>query len=287
LKRPGDKRELEAGAVGTIFRYPVKSMLGEVLDEAIIDEGGVLGDRAYALIDQDTCKVASAKLPKKWGGMLEFSARFMTAPRRNSPAPVVRIECPDGSHVTSNVGDPDTKLSESLGRRVTLTTMRPDSISVERLDPLDPAGGIRDIGDIMLRGKFADYAPIHLLTTATLAQLSALRPDIEFEVRRFRPNLLIETAADRPGFVENQWIGKTVAIGEEVRLRITDPTPRCSVPTLAQKNIPKDPQVLRAIVENNLIPVPLLDNEMLPCAGVYGFVVKGGTIRRGDAMWID
>ena len=61
MKRPGDKRELEAGAVGTIFRYPVKSMLGEVLDEAIIDEGGVLGDRAYALIDQDTCKVASAK----------------------------------------------------------------------------------------------------------------------------------------------------------------------------------------------------------------------------------
>jgi uncharacterized protein YcbX len=262
-------------------------MLGEVLDEAVIDEGGVLGDRAYALIDRDTGRVASAKLPKKWGGMLEFSARFMTAPRRNSPAPAVRIEWPDGSHVASNVGDPDGKLSETLGRRVTLTTMRPEFVSVERLDPLDPAGGIRDIGDIMLRGKFADYAPIHLLTTATLAQLSALRPDIQFHARRFRPNLVIETAADRPDFVENGWIGKTVAIGDEVCLRISDPTPRCSVPTLAQKGIPKDPRVLRAIVEHNRIPVSLLDNEMLPCAGVYGFIVRGGTVRRGDAIWLE
>ncbi len=275
------------GAVGTIFRYPVKSMYGEVLDGAVIDDGGVLGDRAYALIDRETGKVASAKLPRKWGGLLELSARFMTPPRRNLPAPAVRIEWPDGTHVASDAGDPDGKLSETLGRRVTLTSTRPDSVSVERLDPLDPAGGIRDIGQIMLRGKFADYAPIHLLTTATLAQLSALRPDSQFHARRFRPNLVIETAAGRPGFVENGWVGKIVMIGDEVCLRISDPTPRCSVPTLAQKDIPRDPQVLRAIVEHNRLPVPLLDNEILPCAGVYGFVVRGGTVRRGDALRIE
>jgi len=275
------------GAIGTIFRYPVKSMRGEVLDEAAIDDDGVLGDRAYALIDRETGRIASAKLPKKWGGLLELSARFMTAPRRNSPAPAVKIEWPDGTHVASDVGDPDGKLSESLGRRVTLTTTRPDSVSVERLDPLDPAGGIRDIGHIMLRGKFADYAPIHLLTTATLAQLSALRPEVRFHPRRFRPNLVIETAAGRPGFVENGWVGKIVTIGDEVRLRITDPTPRCAVPTLAQKDIPKDPQVLRAIAEHNRLPVPLLDNEVLPCAGVYGFVVRGGTVRPGDVLRVE
>jgi uncharacterized protein YcbX len=178
-------------------------------------------------------------------------------------------------------------LSETLGRRVNLTTTRPDSVSVERLDPLDPAGSIRDIGNVMLRGKFADYAPIHLLTTATIAQLSALRPDICFHARRFRPNLIIETATGRPGFVENGWVGKTVRIGDEVSLRISDPTPRCSVPTLAQKGIPKEPQVLRAIVEHNRLPVPLLDNEMLPCAGVYAFVVSGGIVHRGDALWIE
>jgi len=76
-------------------------------------------------------------------------------------------------------------------------------------------------------------------------------------------------------------------IGDEVCLRISDPTPRCSVPTLAQKDIPRDPQVLRAIVEHNRLPVPLLDNEILPCAGVYGFVVRGGTVRRGDALRIE
>lgn len=276
-----------AGAVGTIYRYPVKSMLGEVLDDAGLEESGVLGDRAYALIDRDTGKVASAKLPAKWGGLLEFSARFVTAPRPNSPVPAVRIEWPDGTHVATDAGDPDGLLSEALGRRVTLTTTRPDTVSVERLDPLDPAGGIRDIGGIMLRGRFTDYAPIHLITTATLAQLSALRPDIRFDARRFRPNFVVETAAGRSGFVENGWIGRTIAIGDEVRLRISDPTPRCSVPTLAQKDIPRDPQVLRAIVEHNRLPVPLLENEALPCAGVYGFVMRGGTVRRGDALRIE
>lgn len=276
-----------AGAVGTIYRYPVKSMRGETLDHVSIDEGGVLGDRAYALVDRDTGKVASAKLPVKWGRLLELSARFMTAPRRNAPAPPVRIEWPDGTQVTSDAGDPDGILSETLGRRVTLTSTRPDSVSVERLDPLDPAGGIRDIGGIMLQGRFADYAPIHLVTTATLAELSALRPGIRFDARRFRPNLLVETAAGRRGFVENAWVGRTVAIGDEVRLRITDPTPRCAVPTLAQRDVPKEPQVLRTIAEHNRLPVPLLDGEVLPCAGVYGFVVTGGTVRPGDALRVE
>ena len=201
--------------------------------------------------------------------------------------PAVRIEWPDGRQVVSGDGSPDALLSETLGRPVSLTTTRPEAVSVERLDALDAAGSILDIGELMLQGRFADYAPVHLLTTATLARLSEIRPDIQFDERRFRPNLVVETEAGRNGFVENEWVGRTVAIGDHVRLRVTDPTPRCSVPTLVQKGLAKDPKVLRTIVEYNRLPVPLLDGELLPCVGIYAFVVQGGTVRKGDPVRVE
>ena len=96
--------------------------------------------------------------------------------------------------------------------------------------------------------------------------------------------MTIATPEGARGFVENDWVGRELAIGDEVRLRVSDPTPRCSMPTIAQNDLEKDPKILRTIVEHNTLPVPLLDDEMLPCAGVYAFVVRGGTVKRGDAL---
>ena len=88
--------------------------------------------------------------------------------------------------------------------------------------------------------------------------------------------------------MENEWVGKTIHIGNDVHLRISDPTPRCAIPTLAQYGgVTKDPSVLRAIVEKNSLPVPLLDNEILPCVGVYAFVISGGIVRSGDSVRLD
>jgi uncharacterized protein YcbX len=137
---------------------------------------------------------------------------------------------------------------------------------------------------LMMEGRFADYAAIHLLTTATLVRLAELSPGVSFDERRFRPNLVVETAGNQSGFIENSWVGRNLAIGDDVLLRISDPTPRCSVPTLAQQGVSKDARVLRTIADHNRIPVALLDGENLPCAGVYAFVTKGGTIRKGDKV---
>ena len=125
------------------------------------------------------------------------------------------------------------------------------------------------------------------MTTASLARLTELAPDIQFDARRFRPNLVIETAGDQSGFVENDWVGRTLAIGDDVRLRVRDPTPRCSIPTLAQKGLAKEPRVLRTIVEHNRLAVPLLDGEVLPCVGIYAFVERGGTVRTGDPVRVE
>lgn len=277
----------EIGALKTLWRYAVKSMNGEDLDETFITEGGILGDRAYAVIDQSNGKVASAKYPKKWSKLIELSARFVEPPRADTPPPPVRITWPTREEVVSDAGDVNALISEAVGRPVTLTTARPENVSLERLGPLEAEETILDIGELMMEGRFSDYAALHLLTTATLARLSELRPASRFDARRFRPNLVVETAEDQSGFIENDWVGRTVAIGDDVRLRVSDPTPRCSIPTLAQTGLPKDPNVLRTIVEHNRLAVPLLEGEMLPCAGVYAFVVQGGTVRRGDPVRVE
>jgi uncharacterized protein YcbX len=272
-----------AGTVKSIWRYPVKSISGEPLDEAIVTDGGLVGDRAFALIDQSTGKVASAKLPKKWGGLLELAAAFVEPPRAGAANPALRITRRGGADIISDDSDADGELSQIIGRPVRLTATRPTSISVERLDPLAADETIGDIGHLMMEGRFADYVPIHLLTTATLARLAEVSPDVPFDERRFRPNLVVDSG-DQRGFIENRWVGQNLAIGDDVLLRISDPTPRCSVPTLAQKGVSKDARVLRAIVEHNRIPVALLDGENLPCAGVYAFVIRGGAIRKGDKL---
>ena len=274
---------IEGGTVKALWRYAVKSMAGTKLDEALVTEGGILGDRGYAVIDRASGRVGSAKTPK-WAGLMHLAADFVAPPQAGAPLPPVRIAWPDGTTIASDAGDPDARLSETLGRPVTLTTERPEAPSLERLDPLAAEETIVDIGELMMTGRFSDYAALHLMTTATLARLAELRPESAFNARRFRPNVMIAPPEGAHGFVENDWVGRVLAIGDEVRLRITDPTPRCSVPTLAQNDLPKDPQLLRTIVAHNTLPVPVLDGESLPCAGVYAFVVRGGTVKRGDAV---
>ena len=275
-----------AGAVTSLWRYPVKSMSGEQLDEAVVTDGGFVGDRAYALIDQSSGKVASAKLPKKWGSLLHLGATFVEPPRTGAPVPPVRIIWPDGAQAISDC-EADPMLSERLGRRVRLTAARPATVSVDRLDPLSAEETIVDIGALMMEGRFADYAAIHIVTTASLARLEELCPEAQFNERRFRPNMVVNVGGDRRGFIENDWVGRYLAIGNEVRLRISDRTPRCSVPTLAQKELAGDTRVLRTIVAHNRLAVALLGGEMLPCIGVYAFVVRGGVVRKDQAVRVE
>jgi uncharacterized protein YcbX len=103
--------------------------------------------------------------------------------------------------------------------------------------------------------------------------LRELYPGGRFEVRRFRPNIVVSTEPDTKGFVENDWIDRTIAIGDEVRLRITGPCPRCVMTTLPQGDLPRDPGILRAAAQHNQANV-----------GVYADVIAGGAIRRGDSV---
>src|SRR5207247_2344947 len=109
--------------------------------------------------------------------------------------------------------------------------------------------------------------------TATLDRLRELYPKGRFEVRRFRPNIVLEPASGEKSFVESAWIGHALCIGAEVRLTISGPCPRCVMTTLPQGDLPKDPGILRTAAQHNQVNV-----------GVYANVARGGPIRRGDPV---
>lgn len=276
----------ETGSVVSLWRYPVKSMMGEELHATFVTDSGLLGDRTYALIDQSTGKVASAKHPRKWSKLFDFRAAFIEPPHPGEQLPPVRITLPDGTLVTSEQDNVHAVLSRVLEREVTLTITRPESPSVEIIDAFDTAETIRDIGAFMMQSRFADYAAVHLLTTATMDRLRALYPHGRFAARRFRPNLVVEPVPGVKDFIENAWVGHTLAIGDEVRLRITDPMPRCVMTTLAQGDLPQDLGILHTVAQHNRVGIPALRGEARPSVGVCAFVSQGGTIRRGDPVRI-
>ena len=122
-------------AVATLWRYPVKSMLGEEINSSIVTPRGLLGDRAYALVDQTTGKIVSAKNPRKWPGMFRFRAVYVEAPDMHEGLPPVRITMPDGVSVTSSQPGLDSLLSRAVGSSVALQSQPPANPKLEEYWP--------------------------------------------------------------------------------------------------------------------------------------------------------
>jgi uncharacterized protein YcbX len=284
------------GAVAGLWRFPVKSMRGEQLEEAEVTERGVLGDRAYALIDTDTGKVVSAKSVKLFPSLFDCKATFIEPPSEDGELPPVQISLPDGTSVTSDSGDVDDVLSAHFRRKVTLEQAAPDDFTIDQYHPdvedADPEGhrntvvaqklGAALFAELGMEspvpvGSFFDVFPLSVLTTSTLEQLSELRPQTRFDQRRFRMNVIVKT--ERPGFIENDWIGHELGLGDGVLLKVALPDPRCVMTTLAQEDLPQDTDVLRTLIRHNRVQVG--DLGQFPCAGVYAVIATPGTVRVG------
>jgi uncharacterized protein YcbX len=261
--------------VSALTRYPVKSMLGQQLDEAVVGPTGLEHDRWRALMDPTTGYVCTAKHPRLWRRLLQYSAAV--------DGGRVRVTSPGGETIDADDPRLVETLTADLGRPVEIRSQRPAGSSVERPDPEDVlAQGVEaeveaptlEISQGTVGGTFVDHSPIHLITTATLHHLG-------IEALRYRPNLVID--ADVEPFAENDWLGRELTVGDVV-LRLTLPTPRCSVPTLEHGDLPRNPDALRPLLSGNRVEVPGFG--VLPCAGAYAEVVRGGTIRKGaEVRW--
>jgi uncharacterized protein YcbX len=282
------------GRVVGIWRYPVKSMGGERLERCTLGARGIAGDRGWALRDEAAGEIRGAKkLPQ----LLRCRARYLEEPSEGR-IPAAEIVLPDGRKTRSDAAEAALRLSELLGRQVTLWPVRPpEDIEHYRRGMPDHADldtelrsvfgrladePLPDLSNIpqelfqftSIPGGYFDVLPLHLLTTATLAELGRLNPSSQFDSRRFRPNLLIESDGDASGFVEREWCGRTLTIGG-ARVTVEMPVVRCVMTTLPQGELEKDPQVLRTIVRD-------ADQSV----GVYGAVSAPGTVAIGDRVEI-
>jgi len=275
------------GTVAALRRYPVKSMLGEDVDAGDVSFTGLAGDRRLAVVSRATGKIASAK-PRLWRDLLTLSAASAQDSATRDSA--VRITLPEGKTVWSSDADVDAVLSGLLDEPVTLTATPPPGAALDRavpeavlrdgVDAQVPAE-VMEIGGGGPPGTFVDFAPLHLLTTSTLDRIAELSPHGRADLERYRPNIVIRTAA--AGFTENDWLERNLRVGDDLVLRVIARTPRCAVPTLAHGALPRDPDALRVLARHNRVePLDSLNPE--PCAGVYAEVLRPGRIRTGDPV---
>ncbi|MHC9291804.1 MOSC domain-containing protein [Mycobacterium sp. LTG2003] len=261
--------------VGSLYRYPVKSMLGESMDALFVDARGVDGDRRLALIDESSGRVASAKQARLWRGLLSCGAVTENGG--------VRIQLPDGRTTTTDDDDAEVLLSQFLGRSVRLSHSRADGASIERAEPdqvLDKGveaevdAPILELAQATPGDSFVDLAPVHAITTATLERIGV-------EAARYRPNLVIATPPGYPAYAENEWTDQVISVGA-TRLRAMGPTPRCVIPTLEHGQLPRAPHALRTPAAENRVDTFGLGP--LPCAGTYLEVLSEGTMQIGDPV---
>ena len=253
------------GTVAACWRYPVKSMQGLSVDHLQLFERGVGGDRARALIETAGGHLMSAK---RTSALLDASADDQG------------ITLPDGTILSWDDDGIDAALSEWLGKDVRLSEPLPGhALSYEMtFDPPDDSAEYFEIPVPV--GTFVDLAPLHVVSSATLDGAAAARPDLDWDVRRFRPNLVLDTGGD--AFVENDWVGRSLRFASGAKIRISQPTVRCAMPLRAQPEhagrvaLGRQPELFRAMSD--------LNTEFPNHLGVYVDVETPGPVAVGDAV---
>lgn len=277
--------------VSQIWQYPVKSMIGSTVDSAAIDPIGMVGDRTWAVRDLEIGGIRGAK---RLGKLMTLAARYEA-----EPGGPVRIDLPDGTSVSSNDADVDARLSDAVGRKLSLEALRPaEDLDHFRRGPAYLDDMMDELRDMFGRtedeplpdfglfppeiiefesppGTYYDAFPLMIMSTSAMRSMAEALPDSNIDVLRFRPSLVLDTG-DLGGHPELDWVGRRITVGE-VELELVGPCPRCVMVTrTVTDDLPQDRGILRHIVAD-------LDQNV----GVYATVVRPGRITAGDPVVVD
>ena len=279
-----------------IFRYPVKSMKGHALSSALMTKRGIPGDRAWALKDEER---GGIKGGKRFPQLLSMTPVFASEPNEQNISPNVSITLESGKVVTSSDADINAVLSEAVGSPVSLWPILPEdqlehylrppmdeNVDVEAYyreifarNPDEPLPDVSLFPEEVLKyesppGSYFDAFPILVMSKASLIHLNevaaAAGGQSNFDVRRFRPNILLDI--DASGFPENQWMGRRAKIGSAV-IKFEMPCPRCVITTHGFEDLPKDPKIMRHLVKEN-------GGNL----GAYVSIETPGTFAQGDVI---
>jgi uncharacterized protein YcbX len=241
----------DRGQAAALWRYPVSSLAGQPMRALSLGHGGTEGDRVYGLFDGTSGIVAAPdRNPAKWDQAPRIRARLSGEDR-------LEIAVPGGEWLAAPDAESDTAISAYLGFEVSVRPYR------------DEAPQQADGSTVAPRYR---KAPVHLLTTASLARLKALHPSGDPDPRRFRPSILVDMPEVEGEFPESAWLGRRIAIGE-VELTVSEPCRRCGFTVIAQDGFDHDPGILRTLVRNNGHNI-----------GVYCTVDRPGRIEAGAAL---
>jgi uncharacterized protein YcbX len=284
---------MELGRVKEIWRHPLKSMEGERIERTPLTERGVPGDRAWAVRDEVRGGIRGAK---KIPGLLRCRARYLETPTPGEPAPAPEIALPDGTRLRADAPDAAKRVSEVVGTEVTLWPLRPaedlahyrrgapthadvmaELRSIFGRLPDEPLPDLRGLPRELFEyesppGTYFDAFPLLVVTDASLRRLAELAPGSRVDVRRFRPNFVIEVSGGESGFVEAGWAGTTLRLGG-ARIEVTIPCPRCVMITHGFADLPADARLMRTVVR-----------EANQCVGVYARVSEPGEVACGDRV---
>lgn len=275
-----------------IWRYPVKSMAGERLNETEIGARGVTGDRAWVIRDEASAAICGAK---KIAGLMKLAATYAEAPTFDgSSRATIRFE--DGTAADTTDSDIHDRLSIALGRAVTVWPLIPptqknhykrekalNDMSEKELRTLFGRSDDEPLPDATTFpvelmeyespiGTYFDAFPILVMTTRSLETMQERAPKSRFDIRRFRPNLMVEGVDTDEPFPEFAWAGKHARIGD-AELQLVLACPRCVMVTREFQDLEKDPNVMRALVR-----------ETKGDMGIGAVVTQPGTVREGDSF---
>jgi uncharacterized protein len=273
------------GRVAELWRYPVKSMLGERRNQMPITTRGALGDRAWALREIETGRIASAK---KFPQLLALHARYEVDPTFAEPGRI-QISLPGGRTIYPDDPDASQIISDFLGHSVRLEN-QPASDEKTGIDRATVFGDVpvnamkaewtpESMPDYfqLMTGTFFEIGAVYLLASGSVDHLSKLQGGTaQIDRRRFRPNIYIESEAAGDGFVEDSWLGGALNIGVgAVRVEGFQPTVWCVTSTLPQQDLPRDLSILRTTAQHHR-----------GCLGVYATVTRPGLLQVGDGAYL-
>ena len=269
------------GTVAELWRYPVKSMLGERVPDLLVTPRGAVGDRAWSLRDPASGRIASAK---KYPRLLSFRTAYETEPTLEQPGRI-RIESPDGRRFAPDDKDASAIVSEIVGARLRFESCA-GADEKTGIDPRTVFGDV-PVGELkpewtpetmpdyfqLMSDSFLEIGPLFLVTSGSIEHLRVLQGGTaRIDRRRFRPNIYIDSVG-AGCFVEDEWLEKTLSLGPQVELDQLQPTLWCVTSTLAQEELPRDLSILRTAAQHHK-----------GCLGVYASVRASGIVRVNDSI---